>query len=364
MRRNSMPSLDWPKIYNMVNLGGLDLALMNGSRVPGIYSKITAALTADKIEVFYHWYFASIMLPPSKVHIDTSVANQYIINEEILVKSDDTVGIIGFIRIPIIEPLTALENKIYNIPSEIDGFGPVTVNVPIPVPTLVELNATENDTYLPAIGQDGFSKVVVNVPDIPPVVQSLSVTENGDYTPPSGVDGFSPVHVAVPAPVLTTLSVTENGDYTPGQGVEGFSSVHVEVPTSLYPYIAPEYFGLSYGYIGTNGNYYSNPTNTACCSYYHVSVGKYVAFAGENISNRLRIQFYAGKTYSDFEQYAINPAQNERIYQCTTNITGGTDLTGIELQKRIFFTVQSSGVVIITTSNVSVINPTYLFKIS
>lgn len=284
-----MPSLEWPKIYNMVNLGGLDLALMNGNPVPGIYSKITAALTADKIEVFYHWYFAGITLPPAKVHIDTSVANQYTINEEILVKSDDTVGIIGFIRIPIIEPLTALENKIYNIPPEIDGFGPVTVNVPIPVPTLVELNATENDTYLPATGQDGFSKVVVNVPDIPPVVQSLSVEENGDYTPPSGVDGFSSVHVAVPAPVLTSLSVTENGDYTPGQGVDGFSQVSVSVQGGAQA-IEPIHKDIHTGYLDTSGYFYYSPSQNYCSDVFEVEpLSDYVVSVGATNGNRYRM---------------------------------------------------------------------------
>ena len=360
MRHNSMPSLEWPKIYNMVNLGGLDLALMNGSQVPGIYSKITAALTVDKIEVFYHWYFAGITLPPSKVHIDTSVPSQYTINEEILVKSDDTVGIIGFIRVPIIEPLTALENKIYNIPSEIDGFGPVTVNVPIPIPSLVELNVNVNGTFLPASGQDGFSKVVVDVPDIPPVVQSLSVYENGDYTPTSGVDGFSSVHVAVPAPVLTTLAVTENGSYTPGQGVDGFSQVNVSLPN---PYITPEYFGLSYAYIGLGGLYCSYEGHTNVLSYYHVLPGKYGIFEDEPAGNRLRLHFYSGKNYNDdFKVYCENPAAYSVVYSATTNISGSTEIQNTNI--RFVFEVETEGEVIICTSNEGVLVKPYLFKLT
>ena len=194
----NIPPLQWPKIYNMVNLGGIDLATANGSEVPGIYQKITAALTSDHIEVFYNWKFADIVLPPSKVVIDVSVANQYTINEEILVKSDDTVGIIGFIRIPVIIPLTAEENKVYEIPTGADGFGPVTVNVPPPPPSLVSLNVTENGFYEPPTGEDGFSEVTVNVPDIPPVLTELTVNANGVYIPASGVDGFSEVTVNVP----------------------------------------------------------------------------------------------------------------------------------------------------------------------
>ena len=228
----NIPPLEWPKIYNMVNLGGIDLATANGTEVPGIYQKITAALTSDHIEVFYNWKFADIVLPPSKVVIDVSVANQYTINEEILVKSDDTVGIIGFIRIPIIVPLTAEENAVYDIPVDADGFGPVTVQVPIPPPTLVSLNANENGTYTPATGVDGFDEVVVNVPDIPPVLETLSATQNGNYTPSQGKDGFSEVTVNV-QPDLETLSATQNGNYTPSQEKDGFSEVTVNVQPTL-----------------------------------------------------------------------------------------------------------------------------------
>ena len=220
----NIPPLQWPKIYNMVNLGGIDLATANGSEVPGIYQKITAALTSDHIEVFYNWKFADIVLPPSKVAIDVSVANQYTINEEILVKSDDTVGIIGFIRIPIIVPLTAEENAVYNIPAEVDGFGPVTVQVPSPPPVLVSLNATENGTYTPGTGEDGFSDVTVAVPDPPsPVLVSLNATSNGDYTPGVGEDGFSSVNVAVP-PVKVMDNFCVNWDFTNPINTNGQSS--------------------------------------------------------------------------------------------------------------------------------------------
>lgn len=325
----SIPPIQWPKIYNMVNLGGIDLATANGSEVPGIYQKITDALTSDHIEVFYNWKFADIVLPPSKVVIDVSVANQYTINEEILIKSDDTVGIIGFIRIPVIVPLTAEENAVYNIPTGTDGFGPVTVQVPLPTPTLVSLNVDENGIYTPATGVDGFSQVEVNVPPVTPVLIPLSVTENGEYTPLTGQDGFSSVNVNLP-----------------------------------YPYIVPDYFGLSYGYIANNGYYYSSDSNTAAVGYFHVTAGKYVAFAGEDISNRFRIQFYAGKSFSDFEEYVLNPLENVQIYQATENITGTTELTGKDLKQRMFFTVSSTGEVIFTTSYASVLNPAFLFKIS
>lgn len=292
----NIPPLEWPKIYNMVNLGGIDLATANGSAVPGIYQKITAALTSDHIEVFYNWKFADIVLPPSKVAIDVSVANQYIINEEILVKSDDTVGIIGFIRIPIIEPLTAEENKIYNIPIGIDGFGPVTVNVPAPPPVLVQLNATVNDVYTPPTGYDGFDRVIVNVPDIPPVTESLSITENGDYTPPSGVDGFSSVHVEVPPilPVTTELSVVDNGVYTPSEGVDGFSRVTVNVPQG--PSFAPLHYDMNAGYLNSGSYYYGSGSISDV--YQAISGHAYCIVLGTPVGNRFRCAFFDNDPYT------------------------------------------------------------------
>ena len=288
----NIPPLEWPKIYNMVNLGGIDLATANGSAVPGIYQKITAALTSDHIEVFYNWKFADIVLPPSKVVIDVSVTNQYTINEEILVKSDDTVGIIGFIRIPIIVPLTAEENAVYDIPIGADGFGPVTVQVPIPTPTLVSLNADENGTYTPETGVDGFDEVVVNVPG--PVLVQLTATENGTYLPGTGEDGFSSAVVNIPpvVPVTVPLSVTENGTYTPAQGVDGFSSVTVNVPSPPSLLVDVLHYNLQNGYIG-NGRWYCAYEPNVYVDIFQVQQGHtYICALGSTVGNRFRTTFF------------------------------------------------------------------------
>lgn len=327
-------SLVTPKLYPMVDLDGLDLAEVDGTRAPGIYNKISSNLTQDNIEIFYNWYFANIILAPYRVSIDTTTPNQFLINGVILVKSDDTISITGHIYIPVIESLSVTENGTYNVPSGIDGYGPVVVDVPTIPPVLVELNVDENGTYLPDTGQDGFSKVIVDVP--------------------------------IPVPVLETLSVDTNGTYNPGEGVDGFSQVVVNVPqpVPLYPYVTPDYMGLSYAYIAINGGFYANDANTACIGYFPVTPGTYVGFAGNNISNRLRIHYYSDKTYSDFEAYAINPHTNTDVYWCTENITGQSDLSGNDLLRRFFFTVSQAGEVLIATSNVSVVNPPFLFKIS
>lgn len=101
--------------------------------------------------------------------------------------------------------------------------------------TVIEsLNVTENGTYTASGGVDGYSPVTVNVPTPEPSIESLTVTENGTYTATG--DGYNPVTVNVPAyvPVTETLSVTANGTYTPGEGVDGFSSVTVAVPAPTY----------------------------------------------------------------------------------------------------------------------------------
>ena len=66
------------------------------------------------------------------------------------------------------------------------------------VPAVIEsLSVTENGTYQVPEGVDGYNPVSVNVPSVTPVLETLSVTENGTYTPGSGVDGFNEVSVNV-----------------------------------------------------------------------------------------------------------------------------------------------------------------------
>ena len=134
-------------------------------------------------------------------------------------------------RAPVVTPLNVTANGTYNPPSDVDGFKPVTVNVPAPV--LTALNATENKVYTPPSGVDGYNSVAVNVPIPTFNTESLTVSSNGTYTPSSGVDGFDEVNVQVPAPTLTSLSVSSNGTYTPSSGIDGYNSVSVNVTPSL-----------------------------------------------------------------------------------------------------------------------------------
>ena len=68
------------------------------------------------------------------------------------------------------------------------------------IPAVINpLAVTENGTYTPPEGVDGYNPVTVNVPAPQPVIETLTVTENGTYTSPAGVDGYNPVTVNVPA---------------------------------------------------------------------------------------------------------------------------------------------------------------------
>lgn len=64
-------------------------------------------------------------------------------------------------------------------------------------PVVQPLNVTENGEYPVPDGVDGFAPVTVNVPDIPAVIHPLSITENGTYTAPANVDGYNPIVVEV-----------------------------------------------------------------------------------------------------------------------------------------------------------------------
>ena len=279
--------------YNMVDLDGLDLAEVDGSIVPGIYQKIYSNLDETNREIFYHWFFAGIVLPPATVTIDNTTSGQLTVNDQIVVKSNDSVYIIGHIYVPVIEPISITENGNYQTPVGVDGYDPITVNVPDIPPVLDQLSVTENGTYTPPSGTDGYDEVIVNVPDIPPVLDQLSVTENGTYTPPSGTDGYDEVIVNVPdiPPVLDQLSVTENGTYTPPSGTDGYDEVVVNVP-SFSPLIQPLHTDCHNGYIG-QGNLNYDPSTNSYYDVFEVEAGKhYIPFITAPVGNRFRVAFF------------------------------------------------------------------------
>lgn len=89
------------------------------------------------------------------------------------------------------------------------------------------LDITANGVYNAPEGVDGYNPITVNVPQKEPSIESLSITTNGTYTAPSGTDGYSPVVVDV-QPDLENITITANGTYT-HDGKDGYDQVVVNV---------------------------------------------------------------------------------------------------------------------------------------
>jgi hypothetical protein len=149
----------------------------------------------------------------------------------------------------------------------------------------------------------------------------------------------------------TSKNVTANGTYNTTENNEVIVNVPTEGGGSSNP-IPPDYQGKSYAYLATNDGFYTYNSNGNYMNFYQLNKDKtYAIFIGNNVSNRLRIQFYANKSYSDFEQYVLNANESTQIYTCDNNITGAQDLSGERLIKRFIFTPTTNGELIIMTSS-------------
>lgn len=154
-----------PYPYNMVDMGGIDLAEANGTVVDGIYAKIVEAVNACGDLVLYNWKFAGIEIAPQ--HISILVGeDSLLINSIIQVTELDVVTVLGIDPPPPpivpVEPLNVYENGVYTATPPSSGFNPVNVSVPAKV--LVPLSVTEDGEYNPSdYNADGFSTVSVSV---------------------------------------------------------------------------------------------------------------------------------------------------------------------------------------------------------
>lgn len=156
-----------PDKFNMVDMGGIDLIMMQGEAVPGLYDKLMAAISNCRYQCLYNWSFDGVLIPPTYIQIEYD-DDEVFLNEGVSVTSDDVIHIYS------VEP------------------GPVD-------PQIIPLLAEENGVYNVPVGKDGFNPVTVDVPSYTPVINPISITENGTYNAPSGVDGFNPVTVNIPS---------------------------------------------------------------------------------------------------------------------------------------------------------------------
>lgn len=123
-----------PYPYNMVDMGGIDLAEANGTVVDGLYAKIVEAVDACGDVVLYNWKFAGIEIAPQ--HTSILIGDPIVINGAVQVTEQDEVTVPGINpdppeppEPPIILPLEVDQNGIYNPPIGVAGYSPVTVDV-------------------------------------------------------------------------------------------------------------------------------------------------------------------------------------------------------------------------------------------
>ena len=156
-----------PDKFNMVDMGGIDLIMMHGESVPGLYDKLMAAISNCRYQCLYNWLFDGVLISPTYVQLE-DIDGEVFLNEGVSVTSDDVIHIYS------VEP-------------------------PAPDPEIIPLLAEENGVYNVPAGKDGFNPVTVDVPSYTPVIDPVTITENGIYNAPSGVDGYSPITVNVPS---------------------------------------------------------------------------------------------------------------------------------------------------------------------
>lgn len=213
-----------------------------------------------------------------------------------------------------------------------------------------------------------MASAIGSIQTVAPVLVSKSVVANGTYSAEDDdADGYDSVSVNVPnsyslqdegkvvsSGVLvgqTSQNISENGTYDTTLNNEVVVNVPTEGGGSSNP-IPSDYQGRSYAYISTSGDFYTYTSNGNYINFYPLNKDKtYAVFIGSNVSNRLRIHFYANKSYSDFEQYVLNANESTPIYTCDNNITGTQELSGEKLKGRFIFTPTTNGELVIITSS-------------
>ena len=134
------------------------------------------------------------------------------------------------------EDITITENGTYTAPSTVAGYKTVIVNIPLDSITITEnghythqnnggynditvdvqgggsaviqpLTVTANGTYTVPTGVDGFNPIIVN---ITPNLQDKTITANGTYTADNGYDGLRQVVVDTPYAVKSSILITVN----------------------------------------------------------------------------------------------------------------------------------------------------------
>lgn len=124
-----------PDKFDMVDMGGIDLIESQGVAVEGLYQRLVESITLCRYQCLYNWKFNGILIPPSYVEMEVRDGDVWI-NEGVSVDENDVIHIYSIEPeppspiVPEIEPLIVVENGEYYAPVGVDGYNPVTVNVP------------------------------------------------------------------------------------------------------------------------------------------------------------------------------------------------------------------------------------------
>lgn len=237
-----------PDKFNIVDMGGIDLIMMQGEAVPGLYDKLMTAISNCRYQCLYNWLFDGVLIPPTYVQIEYD-DDEVFLNEGVSVTSDDVIHIYS------VEP------------------GPVD-------PEIIPLLAEENGVYNVPAGKDGFNPVTVDVPSYTPVINSISITENGTYTAPTGVDGYSPITVNVSGGSINVLS----GNDLPSSGLGNNGDIYLH-------------------YVGNDPSY-PLPSDATHVSYIKNVLGQYIRTGYNGLDNsefRIIFRYDAPQT----QQYPI-----------------------------------------------------------
>lgn len=171
-----------PNKFNMIDLDGLDIIESQGVIVTGLYDKLVESIALCRYQCIYNWKFNSIPIPPTYVELDSKVDGVWI-NNGIVVSQDDIIHVYTLEPDPpVINPLNVVSNGVYNVSEGVDGFNPVSVQVPPPV--LVQGTADANGEYFPEQGAVGFSSFLVTVPVVPamnPILGGGVITASTSY---------------------------------------------------------------------------------------------------------------------------------------------------------------------------------------
>lgn len=127
-----------PDKFDMVDMEGIDLLEVQGETIPGLYNKLVESITLCRYQCVYNWAFNGILIPPTYVEMEERSDGVWI-NEGVMVDEEDVVHIASIEPEPptpptpvepVIQSLSVTSNGTYTVPSGVDGFNPVSVNVP------------------------------------------------------------------------------------------------------------------------------------------------------------------------------------------------------------------------------------------